>query len=254
MFSRGNIKEKARLLAFHSPFHSPPLPRHSQPDAPAYFRGRWAVDLFAGIGYFAFCYAKLGMRVLCWEMNPWSVEGLRRGALGNGFSVRVVRPASVITVGEGVAAGGGEGGEVLGGGEVDLEEVLAGGEQIVVFLEDNRFAAGRVRRLRELAGGEGTLPVVHVNCGLLPRSDMVWRDAWEMVNGEKGWLHLHENVGEGDIDARKGEVQGVFDTWKAEADGGKDATVEHVERVKTFAPGVWHCVFDVFITRAGGGE
>jgi tRNA wybutosine-synthesizing protein 2 len=249
MFSRGNIREKARLLAFHSPFHSPPLPRHSKPDPAAYAAGKWAVDLYAGIGYFAFCYARLGLRVLCWEMNPWSVEGLRRGARGNGFGVRVVRPPSLsLSSSSGLS---GEGGGVVGGGEVDLEAVLAGGEQIVVFLEDNRFAAGRVRRLRELRerAGEG-LPVVHVNCGLLPRSDMVWRDAWDMVDGREGWLHLHENVGEGDIESRRGEVQGLFDKWKAE---GKEAEVDHVERVKTFAPGVWHCVFDVFITRPGGG-
>ena len=40
-------------------------------------------DLYAGIGYFAFSYAKAGVgKVLCWEINPWSVDGLRRGAGG----------------------------------------------------------------------------------------------------------------------------------------------------------------------------
>jgi tRNA wybutosine-synthesizing protein 2 len=54
-----------------------------------------------------------------------------------------------------------------------------------------------------------------------------------------------------DIEARKGEVQGLFDGWKEE---GKEGRVEHVEMVKTYAPGVWHCVFDVCITRFRAGE
>ena len=127
-----------------------------------------------------------------------------------------------------------------------LAEWLAGGEQIVVVLEDNRFAAGRVARLG------GLLEVVHVNCGFLPSSEGVWRDAWAMVGGGDGWLHLHENVGVGEIEARRGAVQGLLDQW-GEEEEGKEARVEHVELVKTFAPGVWHCVFDVFITRSNRG-
>ena len=30
-------------------------------------------------------------------------------------------------------------------------------------------------------------------------------------------------------------------------EGSSQVEVEHVELVKTFAPGVWHCVFDVHI-------
>ncbi|KAK4236707.1 S-adenosyl-L-methionine-dependent methyltransferase [Achaetomium macrosporum] len=246
MFSRGNIKEKARLLSFHSPSSSSSSnSRHTaRVRKKETLRGRWAVDLYAGIGYFAFSYARLGMQVLCWELNAWSVEGLRRGAEANGFSVRVVTPPSA-----------GEG----GGNEVDLAEVLGLGNeegdrsQIVVFLEDNRRAAGRVREARERIGAE-QLEVVHVNCGFLPSSEGVWRDAWEIVQTGSGgdvWLHLHENVGVGDIEGRKEQVQALFDRWKRErGDGGpKEAKVEHVELVKTYAPGVWHCVFDVFITR-----
>lgn len=209
MFSRGNVKEKARLLAFHS------SPSSSHPSTQ--LDGKLAVDLYAGIGYFVFSYARLGLRVLCWEVNPWSVEGLRRGAERNGFSVRVV-----------------------GDGE---EWGVDGGERIVVFLEDNARAAGRLR-----GGGVGRGEVVHVNCGLLPKSEGSWRTAFEAVERGGGWVHVHENVGVGDIEGRRGEIEGVFGRW---CRGRGEARVGHVELVKTFAPGVWHCVFDVFVT--GGG-
>jgi tRNA wybutosine-synthesizing protein 2 len=291
MFSRGNIKEKARLLSFHSPSQNTTTPSSTssssltpaqqqrrlilnpqgpvQAQAKAKEQGqvavppgkgeKWAVDLYAGIGYFAFSYARLGMRVLCWEVNPWSVEGLRRGAERNGFSVRVIIPhsssSSHSSHSSPAAAGvGGNSGEI----GLELEEgITASTEQIIVFLEDNALAAGRMAAARR-RGWAGD--VVHVNCGFLPSSESVWRDAFGMVGGQ-GWLHLHENVGVGDIEARKGEVQGLFDRWRTEDDGNErqegseaEVEVEHVELVKTYAPGVWHCVFDVFIKRSSAVE
>ena len=213
MFSRGNVKEKARLLSFHA--------GAGGGDA------RWAVDLYAGIGYFVFSYARLGLRVLGWELNPWSVEGLRRGAVTNGWSVRVVRGADL--------------------GRPTAEVVGAATEQIVVFEEDNAEAGRRVHELRA-SGLE--LAVLHVNCGLLPSSAPAWRPGWEMLTAQRadqaGWLHLHENVGVADIERRRAEVQALFDGWATEH-GEATADVEHVELVKTFAPGVWHCVLDVYI-------
>jgi tRNA wybutosine-synthesizing protein 2 len=288
MFSRGNVKEKARILGFASGG----APDSASATATAGTgtrtgvgsRSKWAVDLYAGIGYFAFSYARLGLRVLCWELNPWSVEGLRRGAEANGFSVRIVRapPPSPKTTtmtargieGEGKGEAQGASSNVGtdwswdGDGDGDLDLVALLGEeedgeapQIVVFLEDNRLAAGRIRRAR--AAGV-RLEVVHVNCGFLPSSEGVWRDAWEIQTGGGGscagagegvgWLHLHENVGAADIERRKADVQGLFDRWKQQDGNGSTATVEHVELVKTYAPGVWHCVFDVCITRSNAAE
>ncbi|KAL2175326.1 S-adenosyl-L-methionine-dependent methyltransferase, partial [Thermothelomyces heterothallicus CBS 202.75] len=255
MFSRGNIKEKARLLSSSS--------RRQR---------QYAVDLYAGIGYFAFSYARLGLRVLCWELNPWSVEGLRRGAAANGFSVRVVVPRTPLPARlssssssfPGAGGGGGDSRHLLDVEEEEEEDVLAGDEQIVVFLEDNRHAAGRIRGWRARSGGG--IEVLHVNCGFLPSSQPVWKDAWGMVvsgdgddegDGEgQSWLHLHENVGVADIETRRAEIQELFDGWATEenqkqgAGGQRTARVEHVELVKTYAPGVWHCVFDVSITRS----
>ncbi|KAI1389209.1 S-adenosyl-L-methionine-dependent methyltransferase [Hypoxylon trugodes] len=213
MFSRGNIKEKARLLDFHD------NRTISLDDA-------WAIDLYAGIGYFTFSYAKLGMRVLCWELNPWSVEGLRRGAKRNGWSVKVVKDEYDLAL--------------------PMKKLVSGGEQIIVFLEDNKHAVRRIKELEDLN-------ILHVNCGLLPSSDASWKDVWDIAasnKSEEAWLHLHENVGVADIEKRKEEIEQYFEGLMREDGGHKTAHVEHTELVKTFAPGVRHCVFDLHINKS----
>ncbi|KAK5997893.1 tRNA wybutosine-synthesizing protein 2 [Cladobotryum mycophilum] len=218
MFSRGNIKEKARVLSFKRLW--------ATQDHPS-----WAVDLYAGIGYFTFSYASLGLRVLCWEINPWSVEGLRRGAEMNRWSVRVVQ------------------GRDLG---LPLSEIMAGDEQIIVFLESNEEALRRVRGLQDMGLARN---VKHVNCGFLPTSEPVWKSAWEMTSkSPEAWLHLHENVAVEDTDARRQEIDGLFQSWhtEEEKEGKKEgetrtAKVTHFEMVKSYAPGVWHCVYDVHV-------
>lgn len=226
MFSRGNVKEKARLLAFHDA-PSPPSEDSSQlahrVQPRAVLSQSWAVDLYAGIGYFVFSYAKLGMRVLCWEINPWSVEGLRRGARANGWSVKIIQGAELAR---------------------PTCELVSDDDRIVVFLESNEEASRRVHELRSHGLG---LPVKHVNCGLLPRSDDSWEAARAILGrvGD-GWLHLHENVGVNDIERRKTEIQGLFDGWDDRGGRDRATKVENVELVKTFAPDVWHCVFDVY--------
>ena len=232
MFSRGNVKEKARLLAFHEP--SKCLRDEARSQLSHRTRPRtaltksWAVDLYAGIGYFVFSYAKLGMRVACWEINPWSVEGLRRGARANGWSVKVVKDVDLMR---------------------PTAELVSGQDNIVVFLENNQEAARRIQELR--SHDLLDLQVSHVNCGLLPRSDDSWEAAREILGEDgDGWLHLHENVGVKDIEPRKDEIQSLFDAWNQRGGDDRVAKVEHAELVKTFAPDVWHCVFDVYITKS----
>lgn len=208
MFSRGNIKEKTRLLNFYSSNKNPgsTLDRSN-------LKNQSVVDLYAGIGYFVFSYVKIGMkRVIGWELNPWSVEGLRRGALMNGWSVRIFRSG---------------------------EALLLGDEQICIVLEDNKLAQ---RRLKEL----GLASISHINCGLLPSSQPSWETAVDVLNMD-GWLHLHENVGVHDIESRREEIEDVLREILVRMNDKRCVEVEHVELVKTFAPGVWHCVFDVWI-------
>ncbi|CAG9938868.1 unnamed protein product [Clonostachys rosea f. rosea IK726] len=215
MFSRGNVKEKARLLEFK-------LPPTGQAGHDV-----WAADLYGGIGYFVFSYASLGMRVLCWEINPWSVEGLRRGALSNRWTVRVVQ------------------GDEL---QLPAEDLIRGGEQIVVFLEDNQKALGRIRSL-QASGSAGEIR--HVNCGFLPTSEATWKPAWDMTcQSSETWFHFHENVGADGIKDRQSSIESLCKSWAASEGSARSADADHVELVKTFAPGVWHCVFDVHVTRS----
>ena len=144
-----------------------------------------------------------------------------------------------------------------------LRRALTSEARIIMFQEDNALAGERIRMMGADIGGW----VVHVNCGFLPTSEKTWRMAWEIVKGGRGggggngvWLHLHENVDAVDIETRKAEIQQRFEAWTWENEGNRlgeaedtgassmTAVVEHVEKVKTFAPGVWHCVFDVYIS------
>ncbi|KAG0635037.1 S-adenosyl-L-methionine-dependent methyltransferase [Tuber brumale] len=208
MFSRGNVKEKARILRFPPPTTGVETGTGT----------KWAVDMYAGIGYFAFPYAKLGYRVLAWEINHWSVEGLLRGAGENDILARVVLPQQDARV------------------AVEREGVL-------VFLEDNENAPARIAKM-----GEGVRGAIErVNLGLLPTSRGSWGGAVRVLAERGGWVHVHENVGIGEIDVMAGEVVRAFEGLEKERGGRRRVVCEHVERVKTFAPGVMHCVFDIRI-------
>jgi len=210
MFSRGNIKEKARILEFHGSNQNLKSRRKSEME----LGDQVAVDLYAGIGYFVFSYVKMGIgNVLGWELNPWSVEGLRRGAVANGWSVKVVREDEILDLGK---------------------------ERIIVVQEDNRKAAERLM-------GKELRNISHLNCGLLPTSEGIWDMSLEILPGD-GWLHLHENVGVDDIEHRRSQVEEVLSASLMTKGDQREMKVEHVELVKTFAPGVWHCVFDVYIS------
>ncbi|OBT39780.1 hypothetical protein VE00_10221 [Pseudogymnoascus sp. WSF 3629] len=139
MFSRGNVTEKARVLRFGAASWWSKAISAGGGNASSISDGRngedvqIAVDLYAGIGYFTLSYLSRGYAVLAWEINPFSIEGLRRGALGNGFEVLVVK------------------------GVVDWEAVRETVEKrgVVVFAEDNQFAWTRFQEgLKEL-GKEG---------------------------------------------------------------------------------------------------
>ena len=213
MFSRGNISEKVRILQMETltaeRLGSPPNECS-------------AVDLYAGIGYFAFCYARAGVgKVLCWEINPWSVEGLRRGAGRNGWDVRVLDAEAV--------------------GEVGRRN-----ERLVVIQENNQNASARIEKVRSQIP-----PVRHVNCGFLPSSAASWPVAVAVLDPvQGGWIHAHENIAITDIDGRREQIIQEFAAL-ANPDANRlhwNVHCEHLQRVKSYAPGVMHCVLDIYIS------
>lgn len=228
MFSRGNISEKIRLFnIISSTFASEKGQFGREP------RDMTAVDLYSGIGYFAFSYAKAGVGlVLCWELNGWSVEGLRRGAKRNGWTTQIVNTSPKEYLPKSTAQG--------------FPEI--GNERFLVFPESNANAASRVNALREQIA-----PIRHVNCGYLPTSSASWSIAVRVLDPtEGGWIHAHENVAATDIQQRKSEVVEIFQCLVRqyriqESTPSFIVECQHIEKVKSYAPGVIHCVFDIAI-------
>lgn len=232
MFSRGNITEKARILGQQGQFEGldeETLDGEGVGDIAV-------VDMYAGIGYFVFSYLGRGVRrVWGWEINGWSVEGLRRGCLENGWGCRVVR----------VASDGRVDGSVSG-----LVESLDHSVRAVIFHGDNTHAAGILDEIHQVMDSQGTWNNVrHVNLGLLPSSSPAWGSACGMVDAGGGWVHVHENVGTKQIDQKREEIVTAFRGLRRQARRHREYAVQcrHVEQVKTYAPGVLHCVFDVHL-------
>lgn len=214
MFSRGNIKEKARILELPTVAEAVEQGRESG-------RGCVAVDLYAGIGYFTFSYAKAGVdKVLCWDLNPWSIEGLRRGAVTNKWQ------ALLHDVGS------------------EVSEIAQSDARLLVFNESNECACERVKAMRQYLP-----PVRHVNCGLLPTSKGSWETAFAVLDSESGgWVHVHENFDQREIEQKSEEVRLEFQRLLDETDKRSgNVALELINRVKTYAPGVYHVVLDIYI-------
>lgn len=247
MFSRGNITEKARILGQASSggtfvgLDEESLQGQDVSDLSV-------VDMYAGIGYFVFSYLRRGVRrVWGWELNGWSVEGLRRGCEANGWGCRVVR----------VQQDG-----ALDATPEELVESLAETDRVVVFHGDNRFAAGILTEIqRVMERQDKWSPVRHVNLGLLPSSQPSWDNACRIVDGRRGgWLHVHENVDVREIEGKRIEIMTELGKLRRSAlprlGAAEHSVVEcrHIEHVKTYAPGVMHCVFDMHLSGLNASE
>ncbi|KAJ5690299.1 hypothetical protein N7462_004691 [Penicillium macrosclerotiorum] len=237
MFSRGNITEKARILD-QGPSQNTFMGLDEQSLAQP-VSNTSVVDMYAGIGYFVFSYLKRGVkRVWGWELNGWSVEGLRRGCEANKWGCKVVR--------------------VLNNGELSIPvekimETLTDIDRVVVFHGDNMFAADVMSRIQRIMEIEGTWsPVRHINLGLLPSSQPSWDNACRILDMKRGgWLHVHENVDVREVEEKKTEIMSGLARHRMlvyQQQGHSEEPIVdccHVEHVKSYAPGVMHCVFDI---------
>ena len=91
-----------------------------------------------------------------------------------------------------------------------------------------------------------------VNLGLIPSSEAGWPTAVAALRARGGWLHVHANVGDGE-EARWSAA--LLDSLRAlAAAAGREwrLDVEHVERVKWYAPRIRHVVADVRAVAAPG--
>ncbi|KAK8236017.1 S-adenosyl-L-methionine-dependent methyltransferase [Phyllosticta capitalensis] len=253
MFSRGNVKEKARLLSLLPRLHNPSV--RASP-APGYAERYASLDLYAGIGYFAFSHRRAGARpVLCWELNPWSVEGLRRGAAANGWTTCVVpSPSPSPSCSSSSADDQGKERSLDVGVDLDVD--------FIVFPHSNAHALRDLSWLSSLSPSQSSTPspsftlppIRHANLGLLPSSCGSYRTAVRSIDASLGgWLHVHENFGAEEMEERAGvvvrELRAMWrERWEGEGEGDGDGVrLVHLEKVKTYAPGVWHVVLDIWI-------
>ncbi|GMF32760.1 unnamed protein product [Phytophthora fragariaefolia] len=103
-----------------------------------------------------------------------------------------------------------------------------------VYLGDNRESAPTIGAVAD-----------RVNLGLLPTSEKAWPLAVQVLKSSGGWFHVHDNVAVEDRDAWE---QRVLDSMRSLAKQyGKSwaITCEHVEKVKSYAPKVYHLVADI---------
>ena len=214
MFSRGNIREKERILNM------------LELDAKALGRDVGeisVVDLYSGIGYFAFFYLKRGVgKVLCWEFNGWSVEGMRRGAEANGWRVKTVEAN-------------------------EKSDAVLGDGKLIVFQEDNRNAAERIKVMRNRIP-----PVRHVNCGLIPTSIESWEIAATVLDPiEGGWIHVHENINDDDLETKISFIvmrfQTLLDIHNEPEQQHRIVECRRVNRVKSYGPHITHYVLDIHV-------
>ena len=222
MFSRGNITEKARLLIVPSVVQAVEAGK-------ANGRGCAAVDLYAGIGYFTFSYLKAGVdKVLCWDINDWSVEGLRRGATANKWAAE------------------------LYDGSQSLAKMAESDAKLLVFNESNELASERIRAMADLSP-----PIRHVNCGLLPSSRGSWRTALSVLDAKLGgWIHVHENIDQRELDQKVNEIIATFKQLLGNIDNtsaARELGLESVNRVKAYAPNVYHYVLDIYVPPRDAG-
>ena len=192
MFSRGNIKEKKRVL-----------------DNWKKLSGSVVFDFYCGIGYFSLSYLKNGGKLLCWELNPWSIEGFRRSLEKAGYNYKIyTRDDDSFDIS-------------------DLATVDA-----CLFIESNENIPERIKHVKD-----HSLSISHINLGLLPSSKASWgiADALREKSNIDTTIHIHENVHIDEFSKIQCEVQKKFNQGE----------ILYLEKVKTFAPDVWHMVIDI---------
>ncbi|CAM8906693.1 unnamed protein product [Rhodiola kirilowii] len=109
-------------------------------------------------------------------------------------------------------------------------------EKCVVLEGDNRLTAPKGIANR-------------VNLGLLPTSELSWETAVRALRSDGGMLHVHANVKDSEEGAWTTYLkERIWDLAKSEGRSW-DISIDHVEKVKWYAPHIRHLVADVRCTK-----
>lgn len=189
-----------------------------------------AVDLASGTGSFAFSHVASGIRkVLCWDANPWSIEGLRRGAIKNGWHVRIHSADHRSTK-------------------------VHSRTRVMAFVESGDRALVRIQGLRD-----SLPPVRHVNCGVLHTSHEFCETAAAILDPRLGgWIHVQETYRKDEVVCGANKTRAKFEIivegldrergYLTHAKGvRRKPMVQHIQRVGLDAPGMFHCIVDIHI-------
>lgn len=142
-----------------------------------------------------------------------------------------------------------------------LPYLVRGGASHVHACELNPYSVQALRQALKLNGVEAKCTVYpgdnktldlknavdRVNLGLLPSSEKGWPLAVAALRKDRGgWLHVHGNCPESELDAWAESVRAAIESLCCTEHGaGWTAQVQHVEKVKWYAPRVRHVVADV---------
>jgi tRNA wybutosine-synthesizing protein 3 len=85
--------------------------------------------------------------------------------------------------------------------------------------------------------------VKHVNLGLLPSSECAWRIATKILDAEGGYIHVHGNCRDIEIDEWCKTTVKEFERLFG---NGWEVGIFDKFRVKEFGPGVGHWVLDLY--------
>ena len=81
--------------------------------------------------------------------------------------------------------------------------------------------------------------------GLLPSSELVWKNAVNCLKQTGGYLHIHMNVEEEKIPSWQKLTIEVINKFAKSNDRKLTLVSSHLEKVKWFAPRVRHVVLDL---------
>jgi tRNA G37 N-methylase Trm5 len=84
--------------------------------------------------------------------------------------------------------------------------------------------------------------------GLLPSSVTGWPLAARALKATGGVLHVHENVLESILDIWVEETRATFQAMLQQRGKALLVSITHLEKVKSYAPRVYHVVLDLHCT------
>ena len=86
--------------------------------------------------------------------------------------------------------------------------------------------------------------------GLIPTSEMSWEVGVKALRPAGGWMHIHENVHEGEEDQMAQKICTALLSAAKQLERQWKVQVSHIEKVKPYSPRVNHLVYDVVLRPA----